>query len=83
MKKKLEALLLQAVETLKNQDIIGQDITINIAIERTKDAQHGDFATNLALLLAKSAKTNPRQLAEQIIAALPRRQSRVGGAWLY
>jgi len=71
MKKKLEALLLQAVETLKNQDILGQDITINIAIERTKDAQHGDFATNLALLLAKSAKTNPRQLAEQIIAALP------------
>jgi len=71
MKKKLEALLLQAVETLKNQDIIGQDITINIAIERTKDAQHGDFATNLALLLAKFAKTNPRQLAEQIIAALP------------
>ncbi len=71
MKKKLEALLLQAVETLKNQDILGQDITINIAIERTKDAQHGDFATNLALLLAKSAKTNPRQLAEQIIAVLP------------
>jgi len=71
MKKKLEALLLQAVETLKNQDILGQDITINIAVERTKDAQHGDFATNLALLLAKSAKTNPRQLAEQIIAALP------------
>jgi len=71
MKKKLEALLLQAVETLKNQDILGQDITVNIAIERTKDAQHGDFATNLALLLAKSAKTNPRQLAEQIIAALP------------
>ncbi|MDP3904863.1 MAG: arginine--tRNA ligase [Methylococcaceae bacterium] len=72
MKKKLEALLLQALETLKNQDILGQDITINIAIERTKDAQHGDFATNLALLLAKSAKTNPRQLAEQVIAALPR-----------
>lgn len=71
MKKKLEALLLQAVETLKNQDILDQGITINIAIERTKDAQHGDFATNLALLVAKSAKTNPRQLAEQIIAVLP------------
>lgn len=71
MKKKLEALLLQAVETLKSQDILGHDITINIAVERTKDTQHGDFATNLALLLAKSAKDNPRQLAEQIIAALP------------
>lgn len=75
MKKKLEALLLQAVETLKSQDILGQDITVNIAIERTRDAQHGDFATNLALLLAKSAKTNPRQLAEQIITALPQNEA--------
>ncbi|MDD5115263.1 MAG: arginine--tRNA ligase, partial [Methylobacter sp.] len=75
MKKKLEALLLQAVETLKSQDILGQDITVNIAIERTRDAQHGDFATNLALLLAKPAKINPRQLAEQIITALPQNEA--------
>jgi len=71
MKKKLEALLLQAVEILKSQGVLDQDITPNISIERTRDVQHGDFATNLALLLAKPAKSNPRQLAEQIIAVLP------------
>ncbi len=71
MKQKIEELILQAVETLKADGIIGLEITPHIAIERTRDAQHGDFASNLALVLAKPAKANPRQLAEKIIAALP------------
>ena len=71
MKQKLEELILQAVETLKAEGIIGLEITPQITIERTRDAQHGDFASNLALILAKPAKANPRQLAEKIIAALP------------
>lgn len=71
MKQSLEALLLQAVATLKTQGLIGADITPVITIERTRDPVHGDFASNLALVLAKPAKTNPRQLAESLIAALP------------
>ena len=39
--------------------------------ERTKDRTHGDFATNLAMLLAKPARARPRDLAELLIAALP------------
>jgi arginyl-tRNA synthetase len=42
-----------------------------IIVERTRDAQHGDFATNIALRLAKSARRNPRELAQAIVAALP------------
>jgi len=42
-----------------------------IEIERTRDAAHGDFATNIALKLAKPAKKNPRQLAQAIMDALP------------
>ena len=71
MKKKIEELILQAVETLKTDGILAQEITPNITIDRTRDAQHGDFASNLALMLAKPAKSNPRQLAEKLIAALP------------
>ncbi|MCX7095425.1 MAG: arginine--tRNA ligase [Methylobacter sp.] len=71
MKKKIEELILQAVQTLKADGVIAQDITPNITIDRTRDPQHGDFASNLALMLAKSAGTNPRQLAEKLIAALP------------
>ncbi|MDI1293383.1 MAG: arginine--tRNA ligase [Methylobacter sp.] len=71
MKKKIEELILQAVETLKSDGVLPQEITPNITIDRTRDAQHGDFASNLALMLAKPANINPRQLAEKLIAALP------------
>ena len=40
-------------------------------VERPKQATHGDYATNVALVLAKQAKRNPRELAQAIVAALP------------
>lgn len=40
-------------------------------VERPKDARHGDYATNLAMQLARPLRQNPRALAEQIIKALP------------
>jgi arginyl-tRNA synthetase len=43
-----------------------------IAVERPKQAAHGDYATNVALTLAKAARRNPRELAQAIVAALPR-----------
>ena len=72
MKQKLEKLLQQSVESLKSEGILDQALNIKINIERARDTRHGDFATNLALLLAKPTKTNPRQLAEKIIALLPK-----------
>ena len=71
MKLKLEDLLKQSIHSLKIQGVIADDINTNIILERTRDPQHGDFATNLAMLLAKSVKLNPRQLAEKLVAALP------------
>jgi len=71
MKQKLESLLLLAVNTLKADSILDSELTPRIAIERARDLQYGDFATNLAMMLAKPAKMNPRQLAEKLIAALP------------
>ena len=71
MKQKIEGLIIQAVEKLMAEGVLNLDTTPAIMIERTRDAQHGDFASNLALVLAKPAKLNPRQLAEKIIAALP------------
>ncbi|MBW6523314.1 arginine--tRNA ligase [Sphingomonas sp. RHCKR47] len=46
----------------------------NVTVEPPRDATHGDLATNAAMVLAKPARTNPRQLAEKIaaqLAALP------------
>ncbi len=45
-----------------------------IALERPKQASHGDFATNLALQLAKPLKLNPRDIAARLVAELPKSQ---------
>lgn len=42
-----------------------------ILLERPRDAAHGDFATNLAMQLARSLKKNPRDIASQLVNALP------------
>lgn len=65
MKTHLTELLTTAAKT------IVPDADFNILLERPKSAEHGDFATNLALMLAKPLKQNPRAIATQIIAALP------------
>jgi arginyl-tRNA synthetase len=44
---------------------------ITADVDRTRDARHGDFATNIAMRLAKSAGRNPRELAAEIIKHLP------------
>ncbi len=41
------------------------------AIERSRDVAHGDFATGVAMRLARAARSNPRALAEKIVAAIP------------
>ena len=38
-----------------------------IEIEKPRDEGHGDFSTNIAMRLAKPAKSNPRVLAEKLI----------------
>ncbi len=42
-----------------------------VSLERPKQRQHGDYASNAALQLAKAARRNPRELAQAVIAALP------------
>lgn len=42
-----------------------------MSMERTRDSRYGDFASNIAMRLAKSAGKNPRELAQLIIDKLP------------
>jgi arginyl-tRNA synthetase len=42
----------------------------NIVLERPRDPSHGDIACNIAMQLAKPLKTNPRELATRLVAAL-------------
>lgn len=43
-----------------------------VHLERPKQAGHGDFATNLALQLAKPMRRNPRELAALLVQELPK-----------
>lgn len=65
-KQHIEQLLQQALQTLQ----LGVDLPA-IQIDATKDKQFGDFATNIALVLAKAVQKKPRELAESIVKALP------------
>ena len=71
MKHHLEHLLGSALAGLNSTGALSGPLASPIAIERTRDRAHGDFACNIALTLAKSVRRKPRDLAEQIVAALP------------
>jgi arginyl-tRNA synthetase len=71
LKTLIETLLRRALDALPESLVSPTQRSVAIEVERTKDAQHGDFATNLAMRLAKAARQNPRKLAEALTAALP------------
>ena len=71
MKQEIEQLLARAVQSLVGSALPEPPPPAALTIERTRDPQHGDFATNAALRLSKPAGCKPRELAQRIVAALP------------
>ena len=72
MKTLLHALVAQGIEALRAAGTIPADAaTPDFVIERPKTREHGDFASNAAMLLAKAARSNPRALAQALVAAMP------------
>ena len=67
MKAKLIKLVKQALTELISQGSLPEIDLPDIQIERTKDKSHGDFACNVAMMLARSAKMNPRQIATMVV----------------
>ncbi len=69
MKAHLTELLAQAAKSLtQNTDFDASNLAIQL--ERPKNKNHGDFSTNLAMVLAKPLRQNPRAIAESLIQAL-------------
>lgn len=66
VKSRLTALLQQALASVAPN---ASDTPIQL--ERPRDPSHGDFATNLAMQLAKALKKNPREIAQQLVNELP------------
>ncbi len=68
MKESIENLLDQALDQLIANGLIETKPALQIT--RTKDAAHGDFTCNVAMMLAKQAGKPPRDVAQAIIDAL-------------
>jgi len=71
MKSLVAKLVQDALATMPELSAAVADLAIETTVERTRDPGHGDFATNVAMRLAKPAGMNPRELAARIVAALP------------
>jgi len=72
VKQALESLLHTTLKKLVGDLFPKAALPAGPLLERTRDPAHGDFATNVCLILAKHAGKKPRELAEAIIAALPK-----------
>jgi arginyl-tRNA synthetase len=71
LKNELERLLREALRSLVPSVLAEPADPAQVVVDRTRDPQHGDFASNIAMRLAKAARKNPRELAQAIIAAIP------------
>lgn len=60
-----------ALKALKARQVLPADWQDNSVLTRTKSKDHGDFASNLALVASKPAGLKPRDLAELIVGAIP------------
>lgn len=71
MKSSIAKLVQLAVAGLPDLADTPEFASISSAVERTRDPQYGEFATNIAMRLAKSVGKNPREIAAAIIDKLP------------
>jgi arginyl-tRNA synthetase len=70
LKEHITQILATAVARLQADGTLPPDLTPDIRVERTREREHGDFASNLALTLARAARRPPRDLATQLVAAI-------------
>ncbi len=71
MKTLIETLVRQALDALPEALLPKDQRAVSVEVERTRDPTHGDFASNVAMRLAKTTRQSPRKLALALQAALP------------
>ena len=71
MKNHIIELIRAALAQLAVDGVLPVIIEPDIQLQRSKAGEHGDLASNIALILAKQAGCAPRELAQRIVAAMP------------
>ncbi len=67
----IRTLVLDALAQMQSEGSLPADLDFaNVTVEPPRDVLHGDMATNAAMVLAKSAKMKPRDIAETLVAKL-------------
>lgn len=70
MKKRLQHHLRKCLETCRTDGILISEHLPEALVEVPNHSEHGDFASNIAMLLAKSEKKPPRQIADLLVSRL-------------
>ncbi len=70
MKDHLQELINQALLDMCREGSLPREERPEVLVERCRSVDHGDFTSNVAMVLAKAAKRNPREIAEEIIQRL-------------
>lgn len=71
MKEQIDTLLRQAFTDLLTEQGLSFPSELNFTVERPRDASHGDFSSNIAMVMCKVLRMQPRVLAERLIAHIP------------
>ena len=69
MKEQLQDLIIKSLSDLIDKGLLSE-LPSKIRLDHTKDKTHGDYATNIALVLGKQTKSNPKKLAQTIVDQL-------------
>jgi arginyl-tRNA synthetase len=67
----VKELLEHALGVLRDAGELALEATVDVPVERARDPRHGDFASPVALLLARGAGRKPRDIAELVARHLP------------
>ena len=71
MRAQIDQLLRHTLARFAQERSVDDSIDLNPKLERTRDARHGDFTTNIALRLAKPLRRPPRELAAELAELIP------------
>ena len=70
MRQVAKNIIIKSLERMREQGQISIDEWPNFSVDLSKNPEHGDFAVNVAMMLAKPLRRKPRDIAEDIVAAI-------------
>jgi len=74
MKHQLRALLVRALDAARESGALALEQTPDLRLETPREEGHGDLATNVAMVLARSERTPPREVAKRIVEHIDDRE---------